>query len=43
MVENRVFRGAFVPKMDEIFGEWRILHNGELVYMAFLLLVSYVT
>jgi hypothetical protein len=38
MFEDRVFRETFGPKMDEIIGEWRILHN-ELVYMAVLLLI----
>jgi hypothetical protein len=28
--ENRVFRRIFGPKMEEITGEWRKLHNGEL-------------
>ena len=27
--ENRVLRGVFGPKRDEITGEWRKLHNGE--------------
>jgi hypothetical protein len=30
MFENRVLRGIFGPKMDEVTGEWRKLHNGEL-------------
>ena len=25
--ENRVLRGIFVPKRDEVTGEWRKLHN----------------
>jgi hypothetical protein len=25
--ENRVLRGIFGPKMDEVPGEWRKLHN----------------
>jgi hypothetical protein len=28
--ENRVLRGIFGPKRDEVTGEWRRLHNGEL-------------
>jgi hypothetical protein len=28
--ENRVLRKIFVPKMDELTGEWRKLHNEEL-------------
>jgi hypothetical protein len=28
--ENRVVRRIFVPKRDEIIGEWRKLHNEEL-------------
>jgi hypothetical protein len=28
--ENRVLRGIFGPKGDEITGEWRKLHSGEL-------------
>jgi hypothetical protein len=28
--ENRVLRGIFGPKRDEIMGEWRKLHSGEL-------------
>jgi hypothetical protein len=28
--ENRVLRGMFGPKRDEVTGEWRKLHNGEL-------------
>jgi hypothetical protein len=27
---NRVLREVFGPKRDEIRGEWRKLHNGEL-------------
>jgi hypothetical protein len=32
MFENRVLRGIFVPKRDEVTGEWRKLHvhNEEL-------------
>ena len=30
MFENRVLRRIFGPKMDEITGEWRKLHNEEL-------------
>jgi hypothetical protein len=28
--ENRVVRGIFGPKRDEVMGEWRKLHSGEL-------------
>jgi hypothetical protein len=28
--ENRVLRRIFGPKRDEVKGEWRNLHNGEL-------------
>jgi hypothetical protein len=28
--ENRVLRRIFGPKGDEVIGEWRKLHNGEL-------------
>jgi hypothetical protein len=28
--ENRVLRRIFVSKRDEVMGEWRKLHNGEL-------------
>ena len=30
MFENRVLRRIFGPKMEEIIGEWRKLHNEEL-------------
>jgi hypothetical protein len=30
MFENRVLRGIFGPKRDEVTGNWRVLHNGEL-------------
>ena len=30
MFENRVLRRIFVPKRDEVAGEWRKLHNEEL-------------
>jgi hypothetical protein len=30
MFENRVLRRIFGPKMDEVKGEWRKLHNEEL-------------
>jgi hypothetical protein len=30
VVENRVLRRIFGPKMDEVTGEWRKLHNEEL-------------
>jgi hypothetical protein len=28
--ENRVLRGIFGPKRDDMMGEWRKLHNEEL-------------
>ena len=28
--ENRVLRRIFGPRRDEVTGEWRRLHNGEL-------------
>jgi hypothetical protein len=28
--ENRVLRRIFAPKRDEVTGDWRKLHNGEL-------------
>jgi hypothetical protein len=28
--ENRVLRRIYGPKMDEVMGEWRKLHNDEL-------------
>jgi hypothetical protein len=28
--ESRLLRRIFVPKKDEVTGEWRILHNEEL-------------
>jgi hypothetical protein len=28
--ENRVLRGIFGPKSDEVIGEWRKLHSEEL-------------
>ena len=30
MFENKVLRKIFAAKKDEITGEWRKLHNGEL-------------
>ena len=30
MFENRVLRRVFGSKSDEVTGEWRKLHNGEL-------------
>jgi hypothetical protein len=30
MFGNRVLRGMFGPKGDEVTGEWRKLHSGEL-------------
>jgi len=31
MFENRVLRRIFGPKRDEVIGEWRKLHNVELI------------
>jgi hypothetical protein len=28
--ENRILRRIFIPKRDEVMGEWRNLHNEEL-------------
>jgi hypothetical protein len=33
MFENRVLRGIFGPKRDEVTGGWRELHNEELHYL----------
>jgi hypothetical protein len=37
--ENRVLKGMFRPKWDEVTGEWRKLHNKELhnlfIYLFF--------
>ena len=30
LFKNRVLRGKFRPKRDEVTGEWRKLHNEEL-------------
>jgi hypothetical protein len=30
VLENRVLRRIFAPKRDEVTGEWRKLHSGEL-------------
>ena len=30
MFENRVLRGVFGPRRDEVTGEWKKLHNEEL-------------
>jgi hypothetical protein len=30
MFENRVLRGIFAPKRDEVTGEWGKLHNDKL-------------
>jgi hypothetical protein len=30
VIENRVLRGIFGPKRDEVIGGWRKLHNEEL-------------
>jgi hypothetical protein len=29
--ENRVLRGMFGPKRDDVKGEWRKLHNGSFI------------
>jgi len=29
--ENRVLRGIFGPKRDEVTGEWRKIHNEKLI------------
>jgi hypothetical protein len=31
--ENRVLRRMFGPKSDEVTGEWRKFHSGELLYL----------
>jgi len=31
VIENRMLRRIFGPKRDEITGEWRKLHNKELI------------
>jgi hypothetical protein len=31
MFHSRVLRGIFGPKKDEVMGEWRKLHSGELL------------
>jgi hypothetical protein len=31
--ENRVLRGIFEPKWDEVIQDWRELHNEELHYL----------
>jgi hypothetical protein len=33
--ENRVLRRIFGPKLDEMMGEWRNLHNAELHALYF--------
>jgi hypothetical protein len=33
LFENRVLRKIFEPKMDEVTGEWRKLHNEELNHL----------
>jgi len=30
VLENRVLRGIFGPRRDEVTGEWRKLHNEEI-------------
>ena len=32
MFENSVLRTIFGPKRDEVTGEWRKLHNEELIF-----------
>jgi hypothetical protein len=32
--ENRVLRRIFGPKKDEVTGDWRKLHNEQLVFFA---------
>jgi hypothetical protein len=36
LFENRVLRGIFGPKRDEVIGGWRKLHNEELHDLYFL-------
>jgi hypothetical protein len=31
--ENRVLRGIFGPRRDEVIGGWRELHNEEIHYL----------
>jgi hypothetical protein len=31
VIENRVLRGIFGPKRDEVTGEWREFHSEELL------------
>jgi hypothetical protein len=33
--QNRVLKGIFGPKRDEVTGEWRRLHNKELYALYF--------
>jgi hypothetical protein len=33
--ENMVLRTIFVPRRDEVTGEWRRLHNEELIDLYF--------
>jgi len=35
VVENRLLRRIFGPKRDEVTGEWRKLHNGEIKVMYY--------
>jgi hypothetical protein len=35
VIENRVLRGIFGPKGDEVTGEWRKSHNWELHILQF--------
>jgi hypothetical protein len=34
VLENRVLRRIIGPKRDEVTGDWRKLHNEELVFLA---------
>jgi hypothetical protein len=33
MLEDRMLRRIFVPKRDEVTGEWKKFHNEELFYI----------
>jgi hypothetical protein len=35
VVENRLLRKTFEPKRDEVTGEWRRLHNEELLFTKY--------
>jgi hypothetical protein len=34
MFENRLLRNMFGPKKEEVAGDWRKLHNEELLLLA---------